>query len=268
MRWFCATNRVVPRLEWQMQSFYDELAPYYHLLYPDWEASITRQSSGLAQVLREFGVAAGSAILDAACGIGTQTIGLAQLGYRVAASDVAPAAVARARAEAERRGLTVSFEVADLRQLARSMVGPFAAVIACDNAIPHLLSNAEIQRAFAECRRVLVPGGVLVISVRDYATIERRTPDHHAYGTRTVGGCTYAAEQVWEWDGDEYTLTLRLTEQCGAAAPVVHEFRNRYYAVAIPTLERLLRAAGFTAVVRRDEDFFQPLLVAVNPPVR
>jgi len=33
-------------------------------------------------------------------------------------------------------------------------------------------------------------------------------------------------------------------------------------------LERLLREAGFGTVVRRDEYFFQPLLVAINPPDR
>ena len=48
------------------QDFYDRLAPYYHLLYPNWKASSARQSRGLARVLAEFGVEPGSAILDAA----------------------------------------------------------------------------------------------------------------------------------------------------------------------------------------------------------
>lgn len=67
------------------QAFYDRLAPYYHLLYPDWDASIARQSQGLATVLQEFGIAPGARVLDAACGIGTQTIGLARLGYTMTA---------------------------------------------------------------------------------------------------------------------------------------------------------------------------------------
>jgi glycine/sarcosine N-methyltransferase len=247
------------------QDFYDQLAPYYHLLYPDWNASIARQSRGLAHVLDEFGVPAGRHILDAACGIGTQTLGLAQLGYHVTASDLSPGAVARARQEAKARGLEVSFDVADLRQLSRTFAGPFAAVVVCDNSIPHLLSDEEIQTAFSECRRVLSPGGILLVSVRDYATIERRTPDLHSYGTRAIGGCTYAAEQSWEWEGNEYALTLRLTEECKPSAPVIREFRSRYYAVDLATLERLLRAAGFAKILRRDAFFFQPLLVAVNP---
>jgi SAM-dependent methyltransferase len=158
------------------QDFYDQLAPYYHLLYPNWEASSARQSRGLADVLGEFGVPAGSAVLDAACGSGTQALGLAQLGYHFTAWDFSPAAVARARVEAGTRGLAMTFAVADLRQLSSVIGGKFRAVIACDNAIPHLLSDAEIAASLAECRRLLDPGGVLLVSVRDYASIERRTP--------------------------------------------------------------------------------------------
>jgi len=57
------------------QDFYDELAPYYHLLYPDWDATIARQSRALSRVLEDLGVRTGSRILDAACGIGTQALG-------------------------------------------------------------------------------------------------------------------------------------------------------------------------------------------------
>src|SRR5262245_22465570 len=137
------------------QDFYDRLAPYYHLIYPHWDTSIARQSAGLERVLTEFGVPPGSALLDAACGIGTQALGLAQRGYRVTASDLSPGAIARARNEAEMRGLPITFTVADLRSLSRSFATRFPAVIACDNAIPHLLSDEDIRTALAECSRVL-----------------------------------------------------------------------------------------------------------------
>jgi SAM-dependent methyltransferase len=250
------------------QAFYDQLAPYYHLLYPDWEASVARQGRGLATVLEEVGIARGARILDAACGIGTQMLGLAQLGYSLTASDVSPIALARARAEAEGRGLDVAFAAADLRQLATVFPTPFAAVIACDNAVPHLLSDADILAAFTECHRALEPGGALLISVRDYAAIERRTPDVHSYGHRTEGDCRYSAQQTWRWEGDQYDLSLQLTQQCGDDAPVVRTFHTRYYAVELRTLERLLHEAGFERITRRDEHFFQPLLVALRPPAK
>jgi SAM-dependent methyltransferase len=184
------------------------------------------------------------------------------------ASDLSPGAVARARVEAQARALEITFAVADLRRLSHVFSRTFAAVLACDNAIPHLLSDDDIRLAFAECRGLLPPGGLFALSVRDYAAIERRTPDLHSYGTRTVGDFTYVAEQIWRWDGDQYDLTLRLSEHRGADQSVIHEFHSRYYAVSVAALEQLLREAGFEFIVRRDEYFFQPLLIAINPPVR
>jgi hypothetical protein len=52
------------------------------------------------------------------------------------------------------------------------------------------------------------------------------------------------------------------------SAPIVRKFHSRYYAVELPTLERLLREAGFGSAARRDEHFFQPLLVGINPADR
>jgi SAM-dependent methyltransferase len=193
-------------------------------------------------------------------------LGLAQLGYHVTASDLSERAVTRAAKEAATRGLAIAVTTADLRYLSSSFDRRFPALIACDNAIPHLLSDDEIRTAFAECRRVLDPGGVLLISVRDYAATKRRSPDHYSYGTRNIDGRTYKIEQVWTWIGNCYDLTLRITEEREAAPATVREFHSRYYAVDLPTLERLLIEAGFGSVARRDECFFQPLLVATNPP--
>jgi len=144
------------------------------------------------------------------------------------------------------------------------MTSIIAAVIACDNAIPHLLSDAEIEQAFVQCHHCLAPGGVLLVSVRDYAAIERKSPDIRPYGARTDGDRRYTVEQVWEWDGDQYDLTMRIHEEPPEGQTQTHSFRTRYYAVTTATLERLLREAGFARVERRDEWFFQPLLVATR----
>ena len=55
--------------------FYDTLTPYYHLIYPDWEASIGRQSRALDSIIRSAGGPQLKSVLDAACGIGTQSLG-------------------------------------------------------------------------------------------------------------------------------------------------------------------------------------------------
>src|SRR5881628_1690738 len=98
-----------------VREFYDTLAPVYHLIYADWEASIERQGAALDSVIRSFPGAGARSVLDVACGIGTQSLGLSARGYEVTGSDISPAAVERARSEAARRGLSIPFSVSDMR---------------------------------------------------------------------------------------------------------------------------------------------------------
>jgi 2-polyprenyl-3-methyl-5-hydroxy-6-metoxy-1,4-benzoquinol methylase len=62
--------------------------------------------------------------LDCTCGIGTQALGLAALGYSVVGTDISTEAIRRARTEAETRGLNAQFRVADLRSLSVARAGP------------------------------------------------------------------------------------------------------------------------------------------------
>ena len=88
-----------------VERFYDELAPFYHLIFLDWEATIRQEAEALERVIRERWGDGRLSILDVACGIGTQALGLAALGHRVTASDISAGEIERARREAaSRRG--------------------------------------------------------------------------------------------------------------------------------------------------------------------
>jgi hypothetical protein len=66
-----------------VRDFYDELAGNCHLMFEDWEASIAHQAAALGPILEhECGPANSVRILDCACGIGTQALGLAMRGFR------------------------------------------------------------------------------------------------------------------------------------------------------------------------------------------
>jgi SAM-dependent methyltransferase len=242
-------------------AFYDRLAPYYHLLYGDWEASIARQGAALARLLASCGVHAEDPVLDAACGIGTQTLGLVGQGYRLTASDVSPGAIERLDRELYARGLQARTHVDDLRLLRHVADASMAAVLACDNSIAHLLSDAELLQCFSQCHRCLRPSGVAVFSVRDYAAIPRVNPDVRPYAIRDVADERFLAVQVWDWEGDQYDLRMYLTVERPDGSCTTEVLRSRYYAVGIERLLELMQQAGFIQTQRLDDVLFQPVLL-------
>jgi SAM-dependent methyltransferase len=246
-------------------AFYDQLAPYYHLLYGDWEDSVAKQGEAIARLLRDAGVLPGDQVLDAACGIGTQTLGLLERGYRLTACDISPGAIERLKVELSRRAVLATARVDDLRTLSLTSSESMAAVIACDNSIPHLLSDGELLQAFQSCYRCLRPGGMAIFSVRDYAAIERINPDVRPYGLRYEAGSRFLAVQVWEWDNDQYDLRVYLTSESPEGICETQVLQSRYYAVSIERLLSLLVEAGFVCTERRDDVIFQPVLLARRP---
>ena len=78
------------------ETYYNGLAPYYKFIYPDWDKSVQRQAEALDSVIQEFVGENAKTVLDVACGIGTQSIGLAKLDYQVTSSDLSSAEIERA----------------------------------------------------------------------------------------------------------------------------------------------------------------------------
>ena len=149
-----------------IMEFYDQLASYYDLIFPNWDQTIDHQGQQLSALLESEWPRAHS-ILDVSCGIGTQSIGLASCGFSVTASDVSSGAIKRAETEASRLGVKVDFSVCDMRQAHNQHGSVFDVVISCDNSLPHLLTDQDLLTALKEMLACLSPGGGCVISVRD-----------------------------------------------------------------------------------------------------
>jgi len=244
-----------------VKDFYRQLTPFYHLIYPDWQTSIERQGYALQAIIRDFWGDQIKTILDVACGIGTQALGLAQLDYDVTASDLSAPEVERARQEAARRNLNINFLVADMRHASDHHRQQFDLVVACDNAIPHLLTDEDILAAMRQFYQCVRPGGGCLISVRDYDQEERTGVHVKPYGLRTEGDTRYLVFQVWEFQGAIYNLAMYFVEDRGGSDCVTHVMRTEYYAVGTDKLISLMTAAGFQQVQRLDGRFFQPVII-------
>lgn len=251
--------------------FYDDLSAHYHLLFADWDAAVRRQGAVIDAMIAARCGAGPRRILDAACGIGTQAIGLALRGHEVTGSDLSPAAIERARCEAERFAVAARFAVADLRQLSSVIEGPFSVALAFDNSLPHLLSDDDLSAALREIATVLEPGGLFLASIRDYDRLAAERPAATPLRVFDDAGGRRVLFQLWDWEGDgsgyrvtQYILRHKAAESENGAIESL-AFTSRYRALRRCELERGLAGAGFTGlqwIEPSDEGYYQPVIAA------
>ncbi|MFJ5309384.1 class I SAM-dependent methyltransferase [Streptomyces sp. NPDC088350] len=270
--WKAADRKVIVS---SARDFYDGLAADYHLIFPDWDASMARQATALDGVVRVRLGTGPHRVLDCSCGIGTQAIGLAGVGHRVVGSDLSPAAVTRAGAEAAARGVGLPVAAADMRALPfRASV--FDVVVCADNSLPHLLTADDVRTALIGMRRVLRDDGLLLLSVRDYG----RAGDNGIRAARPVCAPPQVSPtaqgrvvtfQLWHWheDGERYDLEHFQLVPDGAGWEV-RVRRTAYWALTRGQLTDAVADAGFADVSWHEPEssgFHQPVLAARRGPV-
>lgn len=249
-----------------VRNFYDELAANYHWIFDNWEASMERQASVLGPLLeRECGPAASLRILDCACGIGTQSLGLARLGFHVTGSDISPRAVERARRETAERGLDLRLYVMDMLHLDDLPAFGFDAVLCMDNALPHLDTDAHLLEAAHKVRSRLRKGGTFIASIRDYDRLLQERPVSQGPAFHADAGRRRIVFQVWDWqDERRYALHLYITRETREGWQSHHGV-SRYRAVLRGELTLTLEHAGFRHVrwlLPQESGFYQPLVLA------
>ena len=132
--------------------------------HPEWDASYTAQVPAPWDIgrpqpafvrLADEGRLTGR-LLDAGCGTGENALLAASRGADVIGIDVAPTAIARARAKASDRGLAVRFEVADALDLGRLSLTVDTVI---DSGVFHVFGDDDRARYVVGLAAVLRPAG-------------------------------------------------------------------------------------------------------------
>lgn len=245
------------------QTFYDNLAAQYDKLFLDWQATTQEQAVILDRIFAANGFDKSANILDCACGIGTQAIGLAAIGYTVTGSDISDGEIAEAKERAEKNHITVRFEHADFRALSDTFSEQFDIVIAMDNALPHMLTADDLAMAIQSIVNRMKKGGLFVASIRDYdALLMNKPPYSPPYIHKTVKG-QRVSFQTWDWEGDHYRLIQYIVDDGDTLQ--ISKFECEYRATRREEMTNLLKANGCSEVVwlfPEETGFYQPIVVA------
>jgi len=245
------------------QSFYNSMASQYDKLFLDWQAASHEQALILDKIFKNNGFDLNANILDCACGIGTQAIGLAALGYKLTASDISDEELTQAKERAANNNVSISFHHADFRHLREVFSEKFDIVIAMDNALPHMLSESELAEAINSISTQLKSEGMFVASIRDYDTLLIDKPPYSPPYIHKTGAGQRVSFQTWTWTGDHYRLIQYIIDDEDDLK--TSRFECEYRAVRREELTKLLLDNGFGKVIwmfPEETDFYQPIVIA------
>lgn len=246
-----------------VQSFYDNLAVHYDKLFQDWQSTTQEQAKMLDEIFRRNGFDKCATILDCACGIGTQAIGLAALGYDITASDISDAELAEARIRAAKNNVNVLFEHADFCALNDRFSNQFDIIIAMDNALPHMLTSSALETALNSIAGQIADGGMFVASIRDYdALLDNKPPYSPPYIHKTEDG-QRVSFQTWHWKGENYKLVQYIIDD--EQTLKVSKFECEYRATRREEISRMLLDCDCSKVEWKfpeETGFYQPIVIA------
>lgn len=185
------------------------------------------------------GVVPGAEVLDCPCGYGRHSIVLARDGYLVTGADRSPVLLDEARRRAG-EGAWPRWVQADHRELPFED-GSFDAALNLFSALGYRGEEGD-RRTLAELRRVLRPGGALVVE-----TMHRDRLMHifQPRGWESLrGGDLLVEERSFDYAAGEIETTHTLVEAGGRRESVTYRFR----VYTATELVRLLEGAGFSSV--------------------
>ena len=247
---------------------YGTLAADYHWLFDAFGLKVGTRTPGVQARIRAL--PDGARILDAACGIGVDTVSLHRRGFRVTATDASPAMVRECQRRLAAEGTLVPVLACRWADLPDRFGAEFDAVLCLGNSLSHAPSPEARRAALAAFAAVLVPGGTLLLDVQDWVAVHA-TGTHQDHDPQVVTREGARCTRHYDWRVPErfedplvLEITLRIRDD-GAERSSTHALTFRLF--TIEDLVADLEATGFSGVdVHQDPGDDRYAVVARRPP--
>ncbi len=147
-------------------------------------------------------------LLDVSVGTGNVTLPAAELGVELSGSDLSAAMLENCRKKAADRGLAITLECCDFREVASHFAKQFDCVASTGNSLPYV-SNADVLKTLEQMDALVRPGGYLYFDTRNWDKILLEKPRFYLYPPFFNGETRVNLVQVWDYHEDN-TMTFHL----------------------------------------------------------
>jgi SAM-dependent methyltransferase len=226
---------------------YATLAEVYEWLVP--ESMLTPEGSVEAyeSIVDELGPDA--RVLDCAAGTGELAVGLRMRGFDVTATDASAAMIERTRQLAAARGVGLRTAVCRWEQLVeQGWSNRFDVVWCVGNALAHAPGQAGRQAVLGQMARVLQPGGLLVLTSRNWELVRDegsglriREQLVERDGRRALVVYGWSLAERWD-DRHHLDIAVAIVEPAGTV--INHVERLAFWPFRHEDLDADIRAAG------------------------
>ncbi len=151
-----------------MRSVFDVYAHEYDLI-TNAAAREVYHSKEVAAIVEKLDP---KSVLDAGCASGLTSRLFARRGITTVGLDRSRRMIEVAKTQYDDTGLPLTFRTGHFEKLAQNMNGKFDLVVCMANAISGVGTKANLRQALSGFRRVLKPGGYLLIQALNYASLK------------------------------------------------------------------------------------------------
>lgn len=151
----------------------------------------------------------------------------------------------------------------EIRILSDTFAEKFDIVIAMDNALPHMLSSNDLEKAIKSIANQIKRNGIFVASIRDYDSLLMEKPPYSPPYINKMDKGQRVSFQTWVWKDDNYKLTQYIIDD--EENLQVSKFECEYRVTRRAEMTELLHAYGCSNVEWKFPDeigFYQPIVVA------
>lgn len=220
-------------------SFFDLYANEYDLMTD----AAAREPKHRVEIEKLIDAFHPSVVLDAGCGTGLTTQLFAEKGVRTIGVDASEEMVRLSRARCARFGDLTEFTVSRFESLPPGYSKQFDLVVCLANSLSGIPSTASLMRSLKQFKRVLRPGGALVIQILNPALIREGEP----FGVKVSRHGETLYHRYASRRGKEISLHIVRTD-LSSHPPSFRPFVHTYQPLSLKELSHLLSSAGLDRI--------------------